>query len=247
MRSARTAAKPSLLHKPLGVALALALGAAVCTSSGGASAASDVSNTGKGIAGGALLGGEVGFLGLAAAGAQKGWLYYTIPPLLAIGGGVGGYYIEKDAAPEVPLYMLAGGMALVIPTIVVTLSATTYRPGSEDSTPSDATPADGTATVTVGGSTGESTGTGSPSAPPAGAGGGSTGTSPPTPMKHKPSPTSLRTPPRSFALVSYDSFGTLRLGLPVVAFKPAYTQLEVAKYGLTQRYEVHAPIVDVAF
>lgn len=240
MVSARHA-KPSLFSKSLGFALALSLGALVTTTSGNASAAAEVSGTGKGIAGGALLGGEVGFLGLAAAGAQQSWLYYTLPPVLAIGGGVGGYFIEKSASPEVPLYMLAGGMALVIPTVVITLSATSYHPGSEDSTPSDATPSgDGTATVTVGGgSAGASVGGGA----------GSTSTAPATgPAKHKPSPTSMRLPPtRSFALVNYDSLGALRVGVPAVALKPAYSTTELAQFGLSQRYEVHAPIVDVTF
>lgn len=239
MVSARHA-KPSRFSKSLGFALALSLGALVTTSSGDASAAAEVSGTGKGIAGGALLGGEVGFLGLAAAGAQQSWLYYTLPPVLAIGGGVGGYFIEKSASPEVPLYMLAGGMALVIPTVVITLSVTSYRPGSEDSTPSDASPAEGSGTVTVGGgSAGASVGGGA----------GSTSTAPATgPAKHKPSPTSMRLPPtRSFALVSYDTLGALRVGVPAVALKPAYSTTELAQFGLAQRYEVHAPIVDVTF
>ena len=56
-----------------------------------------------------------------------------------------------------------GGMALVIPTVVITLSATTYRPGNEDSTPADAAPADASAggAVKVTPTT-ESTTTGSP-------------------------------------------------------------------------------------
>ena len=129
--------------KAVGFAVGAALLAAICTTTNDASAAPQVSPTGKGIAGGALLGGEIGFLTLAAANAKAGWLYYTIPPLLAIGGGVGGYFIEQATPADnatVPLFMLAGGMALVIPTVVITLSATTYRPGNEDSTPVDASP-----------------------------------------------------------------------------------------------------------
>lgn len=230
------------LRKPFGFALALSFGALVCTTSGNA-AANDVSSTGKGIAGGALLGGEVGYLGLAAAGAQQSWLYYTLPPLLAIGGGFGGYYVEQGSSTaEVPLFMLAGGMALVIPTVVITLSATSYRGGSEDSTPADAAPAEAAGSVNVGGgAAGASIG-----------GSGSSTTAPPPaagPAKHKPSPTSLRLPPpsRSFALVSYDTVGALRVGVPAVGFKPSYSTNELAKFGLAQRYEVHAPIVDVTF
>lgn len=238
--------------KAVGFAVGAALLAAICTTTNDAPAAAQVSATGKGIAGGALIGGEIGFLTLAAANAKSSWLYYTIPPLLAIGGGVGGYFIEQ-ATPEdnatVPLFMLAGGMALVIPTVVITLSATTYRPGNEDSTPADASPSSGPtggskATVDV--STPTVTG-GTPSTP----GGGTTTTTPPPAPKHKPSKTSRSldlplAPVRSFALVSMDS-SALRVGIPAVTMRPTYTTTEVAKFGLAQRYEVHAPILDIAF
>lgn len=241
-------------QKFVGFAVAAALAGALCTTSSDASAAAQVSATGKGIAGGALLGGEIGFMGLAAFNAQSSWLYYTIPPALAIGGGVGGYFIERGTkdSPEVPLFMLAAGMALVIPTVVITLSATTYRPGNEDSTPSDATPAsDGTVKVNV--SSPSVTG-GSPSSPTpaAGAGSGSSTTVPPAsgPTKKKPDNTSLdrlrRMPDRSFALVSWDT-SAIHVGVPAVTMKPAYSNTEIAKYGLSQRYEVHAPILDVHF
>ena len=88
MRSARKT-------KAVGFAVGLALVAAIGTTSSEAPAAPEVSKTGKGIVGGALLGGEIGFLTLSAAGAKQGWLYYTIPPVLAIGGGVAGYFIYK--------------------------------------------------------------------------------------------------------------------------------------------------------
>ena len=131
--------------RSFGKVLGLALATTLCTAAAGtttreAKATTEVSPTGKGIAGGALLGGELGFLTLAAFGARQSWMYYTIPTALAIGGGVGGYFVEKGSSPTIPMYMLAGGMALLIPTIVATLSATSYSASSEDSTPSDATP-----------------------------------------------------------------------------------------------------------
>src|SRR5512136_55746 len=43
------------------------------------------------------------------------------------GGGVGGYFAEKDGSPKLSLYLLAGGMALAIPTTVAILSATAYQ------------------------------------------------------------------------------------------------------------------------
>lgn len=236
MRSARTS-------KLVGLLAGLAVVAAIGTTSSSSTAAPEVSSTGKGIAGGALLGGEIGFLTLAAAGTKASWAYYTIPPLLAIGGGVGGYFIESSSgvSPEVPLFMLAGGMALVIPTVVLTLSATTYRPGNEDSTPSDATPADASAGTGVKVTPVDASGS-------AGGSGTSTTGTPAGPTKHKPGNTSLRTPEssRSFALVSWDP-SAVRVGVPAVAMRPAYTQTEIAKFGLTQRWEVHAPILNVSF
>lgn len=238
--------------RAVGFALAAALVAAVCTTSSNAPAAAQVTGTGKGIAGGALIGGEIGFLGLAAFNAKSSWLYYTVPPLLAIGGGVGGYFIEQGTkdSPEVPLFMLAAGMALVIPTVVITLSATTYRPGNEDSTPTDATPSPGSGgtagTVTVNPGAPTVTG-GSPSTATPGSGGGSSTTTAPAPPKHKPDNTSLRLrSERSFALLSWDT-SSIRVGIPAVSMKPSYSNTEIAKFGLVQRYEVHAPIVDVHF
>ncbi|MDI1476929.1 hypothetical protein [Polyangium sp. y55x31] len=109
-------------------ACAAALGAAALTGQPSEAAAEPVVGTGKGIVGGALLGGEVVAIGMGAFGVSKGWPYLVFPPLAAVGGGIGGYFIEQAAPPaEVPLYMLAGGMALVIPTIIVTLNATLYK------------------------------------------------------------------------------------------------------------------------
>jgi hypothetical protein len=237
--------------RAVGFAVGAALVAAVCTSSSEAPAAAQVSATGKGIAGGALLGGEIGFMTLAAAGAQQSWMYYTIPPALAIGGGIGGYFIEQSTkdSPSIPLFMLAGGMALVIPTVVITLSATTYRPGNEDATPTDASPAPGTTVKVETGSPTVTGGTPSSPSPATGAGSGGSTTTPPVtgPAKHKPEKTSLRRmPDRSFALVSWDT-SSIQVGVPAVTMKPSYSTSEIAKFGLAQRYEVHAPLLDVHF
>jgi len=107
----------------------MALGVATLTGlPGEAAAEGPVVGTAKGIVGGALLGGEIVAIGMGAFGVSKGWPYLVFPPLAAVGGGIGGYFIEQAAPPaEVPLYMLAGGMALVIPTIIVTLNATIYK------------------------------------------------------------------------------------------------------------------------
>ncbi len=44
-------------------------------------------------------------------------------------GGVGGYFIERGVDNgRVPAYLLAGGLALIIPALVVTLDQTRYLP-----------------------------------------------------------------------------------------------------------------------
>jgi hypothetical protein len=57
------------------------------------------------------------------------------------GGAVGGYFIERASFSNdgrVPTYMLAGGLALIIPALVITLNATRYVPeqgATEDNVP----------------------------------------------------------------------------------------------------------------
>lgn len=98
-----------------------------------------VSPKGKGIVGGALLGAEVVDLTIAIAGVEKGWPYFVFGAVGAGGGAVGGYFVEQatyGGAVEAPVFMLVGGMALVIPTIVASLNATSFKPvESEHSEP----------------------------------------------------------------------------------------------------------------
>jgi hypothetical protein len=215
---------------------------------------SPVSGTGKGIAGGALLGEEVGLVVLSLSGAKQTWMYLTIPTALAIGGAIGGHFIEKDKVgtdAQVPMYMLAAGMALIIPAVVITLSANAYNPGSEDSTPPDAvgTDSSGSGLGIKVDSSATSTTSGSPSVPTAGAtsGTGTPTTGPVPPPKHKPAKddgASLRL--RSPALVNLDDT-RLTLAMPIVRLEPMYTREEIKAYGVEQRYQVEAPIFNVAF
>jgi hypothetical protein len=90
--------------------------------------ATPTSATGKGTVGGALLGAEAVMLVEAAADVKQGWAYGLGGGLGAVAGGVGGFFAEDSGDAKLSLYLLVGGMALVIPTTVAVLSATAYEP-----------------------------------------------------------------------------------------------------------------------
>ena len=108
----------------LGVALTHAAQAADATGT----PATPTSPTGKGTVGGALLGAEAVMLVEAAADVKQGWAYALGGGLGAVAGGVGGFFAEDSGDAKLSLYLLVGGMALVIPTTVAVLSATAYEP-----------------------------------------------------------------------------------------------------------------------
>ena len=84
--------------------------------------------TGKGLVGGALLGGEVVMLTEAAIKVKPAWAYYVGGGVGMIGGGIAGHYLESSFSPK-PLsamYFLAAGMLLVIPTTVAAMNAVSY-------------------------------------------------------------------------------------------------------------------------
>jgi hypothetical protein len=126
-------------YRPAALATALVLGAGLFVGSSRDARADNVSPTGKGIAGGALLGGEVVTITESIVGVHAGWAYLVGGLAGAAAGGVGGYFVEQSTSNgQAPMYMLAGGLALVIPAIVLSLDATRYRPeegATEDKTP----------------------------------------------------------------------------------------------------------------
>ncbi len=117
------------------------IGAAVCfLLIAGSAHAEPVSATGKGITGGALLGGEIVVMTEAAIGLESRWWYALGFVAGAGGGGFGGYYVEESAGSELSMYMLLTGMALVIPTSIVYLNATAFQPEVPDTEDSGGAP-----------------------------------------------------------------------------------------------------------
>lgn len=218
--------RPSRGLRGARAALAAALCAgAVLADAGAARAETPVTGTGKGIAGGALLGGEVVMLTMGAFGVEETWPYLVFGGLGAVGGGVGGYFVEQNTDPKIPMFMLAGGLGLVIPTLVVTLNATSYKPPQGDSDPVQNQPAS------------------DPPAPGEPVKGSVTiTTSKAKPRKHAPS-----RPPR-FSLVDVDvNGGKLALGVPAVEVRPLYSTREIQQYGLAQKTEVRVPVFGAQF
>jgi len=74
--------------------------------------------TGQGIAGGALVGAEVTVLTQALVGVEPAWAYLLGGTLSAAAGGYAGYVAERDADPDVSAWLLGGGLAFLIPTVI---------------------------------------------------------------------------------------------------------------------------------
>lgn len=114
------------------VVAATAVAAAVGLVAGPAWAEGPATPDGKGIAGGILLGAEVVMITEAIIGIDEVWPYPVFGAVGAGAGAVGGWGIEQTGSAEGATYFLAGGMALVVPTLVAVLNATAYDPDSEE-------------------------------------------------------------------------------------------------------------------
>jgi hypothetical protein len=222
--------------------------------------AEEVTPTAKGIVGTALLGGEVVVFAEAIFGVRSPAAYIIGAGAGAVAGGVGGYFIEQSVDDgRIPAYLLAGGLALMIPAIVVALDATRYMPtegAREDKPPANLPPSDP-------GKPGGSSVVGAEAAP---------ATTPPASTTPAATPPSGTTPPSSSqpaggttpggggggggqapvrAPVSslFDVHGgNLRVGMPVPDFRPIMGSTERNKMGVANAgNEVRFPVVKVAF
>lgn len=190
----------------------------------------DVPATGKGIVGGALLGGEIVMLTEAAFKVKPWWAYAIGGVAGGVAGGVGGYFIEDGADAKISMYLLTGGMALAIPTTVAVLSATRYQPPAhytEDRGPADepvAEPAQ-------------------PDAAPAPAPAPTSRRSVPRPSTTQPA-RELPLAPPSIVGIHPDA---LTLGIPAIEVRDLYTREDMFRYGVTQKAEVRVPVLSYVF
>jgi hypothetical protein len=215
-------------HRSAFVAAAVLAGATSLLS-GGEARADNVPSTPKGTVGGALLGAEVVTITESLFGARPGWAYAVGAILGAGGGGVGGYVIDQGSTDgKVPMYMLAGGLALIIPAVVLTLNATRYLP--EEGATEDAAPTGPAA---------------DPGVPGASVGGGSA-PAPPPPRSSPPAPpaSAPAAPPQSLLDVGG---GALRLGVPVPDVRPVFSLADQRQYGMHAATELRMPVLHVTF
>jgi hypothetical protein len=221
-----------------------------------ATGVAEVSTTGKGTIGGALLGAEVVLLTEAAFKTQPTWAYLVGGVAGGIGGGIGGHFIEKSAAPRTTMFILAGGMALAIPTAVAVLSATAYEPPANYT--QDKPPVDEPVAEPPQPTIGPSPSVAPPPNSPAGTIAPAT-PAPPVTAPSAPTPTSSLRKSRSHrALPDLDyhlsppaligiSDQALTFGIPAVELSYVYSRTELAMYGVTQATEVRVPVLNVLF
>ena len=216
------------MHRSLVRPAALAgllCGVTAITATASDARADEISPTGKGIVGGGLLGAEVVTMVEGLAGVRPAWAYWVGAIVGAGGGAVGGWAVENAVNGDgaIPMAMLAGGLALVIPAIVVSLDATRFRPdegATEDHPPS------------IG-----------PAADPGAAGGSVVGTPPPPPATPAPAPAPA-TAPQSLLDVNT---GDVRVGVPVPNVRPVFSMAEQRQYGLRAETEFRLPVLHVSF
>jgi hypothetical protein len=209
----------------------------------------EASPTGKGIAGGALLGAELVLVIEAAVDVEPAWAYIVGGLGGGVAGGVGGYFVEQEGDARAPMLMLAGGLAFAIPTVVAVAVATHYEPPADylqDRAPADEPLAEPPA-PTEGVVPPAATPPASP--PPADA------APEPAAPAVEPAPTgrrqlrskrrlSLKLPPP--ALVGFRE-SRLALGVPNVELRHAYTRTERMMFNAPDVTEWRIPVLDVVF
>jgi len=235
--------------------------------------AEDVAPTGKGIVGGAFLGGEVVVFVEAIAGVRSGTAYLLGAGAGAVAGGVGGYFVEQAVSDgRVPAYMLAGGLALIIPALVVTLDQTRYLPtegAREDRPVNNLPPSDpgkpGGSSV-VGAETAPSTPAGtppsgvtpSPAAPSAPAPGATPATPPAgggtggTPSQVRSQASNGGVPAGSLLNLGVDTASlrasSFKVGVPVPEVHPTFTAAQKKQFAVeSAANEVRFPVMSLTF
>ena len=116
----------------LAAALTFAAGAAPTKVEAQPTMPEQIDATPKGTIGLGIMGAELGFAVPALAGLHDAWAFVVFPLVGAGGGAVAGYFlIDNKDNEKAAVGVLAASMALVIPTLVLTLAMTAYDPEDE--------------------------------------------------------------------------------------------------------------------
>jgi hypothetical protein len=210
----------------------------------------ETSPTGKGIAGGALLGAELVLSTEAAFDVEPTWAYIVGGVAGGAAGGVGGYFVEQQDSARAPMLMLAGGLAFAIPTVVAVLSATAYEPPAsylQDQAPADEPIAEPPAPTEATPPPPAAVPEPAPAAtPPAEAAPPANPAPAPTGRRHLRSPRrlSLKLPPP--ALLGFRG-SELALGVPNIELRHAYSMRERVMFNAPDVAELRVPVVNVVF
>ncbi len=183
----------------------------------------------KGTIGGALIGAEAVTLSLAAFGVRPGWAYLVGGGIGAVGGGVGGFFLEDSVDARASMLILAAGMVLAVPTTVVVLNATAYEPPADYV--QDQAPAPEAAPEAV------------PSPPPDATAPANTGAA------HSRARTARRLdvpPPRLPSLVGMDE-GLWTLGVPALSLVDVYSPELRRTYDVPRVTELRVPVLAMRF
>ncbi|MFO0629563.1 MAG: hypothetical protein U0325_28565 [Polyangiales bacterium] len=236
------------------VALAALASTTVLADAGEAHAqtVNEVSPTGKGIVGCALLGAETVMLIEAAAGARPAWAYILGGVLGAGAGAAGGYFLEQAAEGDtaltgVAIGTLVVGLGVAIPTTIAMLNATTYRPEAEAPT-EDASPGAGPVdeSTTPGAGAPAEGGAPAPAAAPASGSAPAAGTT----SARTPHGTGSRlTAARAFratGLLDFTEAG-MNLAVPALSVGSAVTVAEMRQYGVGSVPELRLPLLSGSF
>lgn len=226
-------------NKLAGLAFA-ALAASAVVSMPATAHAEPVTPTAKGAVGGGLLGAELVVFGEALFGVHKTWAYLVGAGVGAAGGAVGGYFVEQAVDDgRVPAYLLAGGLAALIPAVVVTLDATRYLPseGAREDKPVPSAPSDP-------GKPGGSSVVGAEPATPT-----SPSTTPPTSTPSPAPPPGGGTAPTPAPQSLLDIHeGSFRMGVPVPQVRALLGSAERTRMAVDNRgSELRFPVVRVVF
>jgi hypothetical protein len=199
-------------------------------------AVNNIEPTAKGIIGLGLLAGELVVNIEALAGVKKAWILALTGIIAAGGGAVGGYFIETKlsrlTASKVCVGLLAGGMAMLVPTFIIVATKTRFSVKGEGGTTE--------VEVVKEKSGGEPAAGAKESAAPAKEGG-------PAPEKKEGGAAASRLEEPAPVAVFNVTRSRFAVAVPALQVAPIFDEKELAFFTRKQAYEYRFGLVNVVF